>query len=259
MSEADNAVTETENSESKLTEVEQRAYEDGWRPKETWVENGGDPAQWRNAELFLALDPFYKKIEGLSRDNKGLRAGLQEMKGLFSKVKEAEYKRALEDLKLEKRAALHAGDVDGVMDADEKIDRVKSDLAANAALPTTPVVPEIHPEVQKWKERNKWYESDEDLTAWAEGKIPQLVKRGLSPEQVLTQLEKDVKEKFPSKFRNTNRDRASSVDSPTTSARGRGDSFELSADEQRIMNTIVRTGVMTKEQYIAEFKKIQNR
>ena len=34
-------------------------------------------------------------------------------------------------------------------------------------------------------------------------------------------------------------------------------SFELTDDERRVMNTFIRTGVMSKEEYISEVKKMR--
>lgn len=36
-----------------MSEVEERAADLGWTPKEAWVEKGGDPDKWRSAEKFM--------------------------------------------------------------------------------------------------------------------------------------------------------------------------------------------------------------
>jgi hypothetical protein len=74
------------------------------------------------------------------------------------------------------------------------------------------------------------------------------------PEEVLQYVTVQVKKRFPDKFVNPNRNKPGAVGTSDTNIESRG-SFQLTEDERRVMNTFVRTGIMSKEEYIAEVKK----
>jgi len=77
------------------------------------------------------------------------------------------------------------------------------------------------------------------------------------PEDVLKVVEKMVRQRFPQKFSNPNRMKPGAVSSSNTSSIKTVANFEMSEDEKRVMNTFVRTGVMSKEDYIAQLKLIR--
>ena len=82
--------------------------------------------------------------------------------------------------------------------------------------------------------------------------------KGLTPQQVLKEVEKQVKQEFPHKFRNPNKDKPNAVEG-SSSKGGKGESsISLSDDERRVMQRFVRTGVMTEKQYIDELKRVKN-
>jgi len=70
----------------------------------------------------------------------------------------------------------------------------------------------------------------------------------------LDRLDVEVRKAFPHKFSNPNRERTGNVESSTTRGTKSKDTFELNEQEQRICNTFVRDGVMTKEEYIQKAK-----
>ena len=65
-----------------------------------------------------------------------------------------------------------------------------------------------------------------------------------------------MKETFKDKFQNPNRNKPNSVEGASTPRAGK-ESFQMSEDERKVMNTFVRTGIMTKEAYIEELKKMR--
>jgi hypothetical protein len=84
-------------------------------------------------------------------------------------------------------------------------------------------------------------------------------KRNLPPDEVLRRVTEDVKKLYPDKFRNPNKDRASAVETKAgvTKPAKANDDFDLTPDENKVMNQLIRLGVVTKEQYIADLKKVR--
>lgn len=247
------------NNEPSPVEVEARAS--GWVPKE---EFHGDEHKWVDAGEFVRRAPLFQKIDLQTRELKEVKRTLDMLKQHHSQVRETEYKRALDSLKAAKREAYVDGDPDKIVELDDKIDMVKEaqrkfevEQASEAARATTPEV--IHPEFAAWTRRNPWYDASKPMRAFADALGIELRASGMSPTEVLKQVEIQVKEEFPNKFRNANRDKAASVEGAGKGGGKSSSSGEasLTEDERRIMNTFVRSKIMTKEEYIAELKKVK--
>lgn len=241
--------------------VEQEARSSGWVPKE---EFHGDENKWVDAGEFVRRAPLFQKLDLQNRELKELRKGLDALKAHHSQVRETEYKRAIADLKQQKKDALIDGQVDDIVDIDDKIDavkeaqaRFKQEQAVEAAKGSDPEV--LHPEFAAWTKRNTWYTDSKPMRAFADALGVELRAGGMAPSEVLRQVENKIKEEFPNKFRNPNRDKPGAVEAGGKGGPAKGKSGEasLSDDERRIMNSIVRTGAMTKEQYIAELNKVK--
>lgn len=260
-----NQEIEVKQDEVQVTEpdaIEVEARNSGWVPKE---EFHGDPHKWVDAGEFMRRAPLFEKIDLQTRELKELKRGLDALKQHHSQVRETEYKRALADLKAAKRDALIDGDPDKVIEIDDKLEAVKEAQkqfaaeqmveAQRAAAPDN-----VHPEFAAWTKRNSWYETSRPMKAFADALGIELRASGMAPSEVLRQVEIKVKEEFPNKFRNPNRDKPGAVEGAQPKGNANTGKFteaSLSADEKRIMNTIVRTGAITKEQYLADLKKVK--
>jgi len=241
-----------------LTPVQQEALSQGWVPKEDFE---GDPERFVDAGEFLRRGELFKKIESQSKEMKDMRKALQESAKHNSQIREIEYKRALDTLKQEKKAALNEGDADRVVEIDDRISLVKDQQKYDAQQAAAQVVPqEIHPELKSWISRNGWYETTASMRGWADARGTELAQEGKSPTEVLSTLEREVKTRFSEKFRNPNRDKAAAVETNAPRRGTKADAeFELSDVEKQVMNTLVKTGVMTKEKYIADLKAIKEK
>lgn len=260
MSDENQVVDEVVQNEPDAAEIEARAS--GWVPKD---EFHGEAHKWVDAGEFVRRAPLFQKIDLQTRELKELKRGLDALKQHHAQVRETEYKRALDDLKAAKKDAFIEGDADLIVEIDDKLEAVKDaqrkfvqEQAVEAARATAPE--NVHPEFAAWTKRNAWYETSKPMKAFADALGIELRAGGMSPTDVLKQVEIQVKEEFPNKFRNPNRDKPGAVEGASKGGGKSGSGVNeasLSDDERRIMNTFVRTGVMTKEQYIAELKKVK--
>jgi hypothetical protein len=239
-----------------LTPVQEEALNQGWVPKEDYE---GDPEKFVDAAEFLRRGELFRKIESQSKEMKELRKALNGLAQHNAKIREVEYKRALEDLKVQKKTALNEGDADKVVDIDERIDYVKEQQKIQAQQQVQDVVQsvEIHPELQSWINKNSWYESNTDMRKFAD-KYGAALAGEMSPTEVLKEVEKAVKERFKDKFRNPNRDKPGAVEGvQNRPGRSSEADYELSEVEKTVMNTLVKGGHMTKEEYIKQLKAIK--
>jgi hypothetical protein len=251
-------VESNENNEPQLTEIELRAQEAGWVPKEEYLKRpDAEEHKWVEAGEFLRRGELFKKIEDQNKQLKDVKNALAELKKLHGQVKEVEYKRALETLREQKKAALVDGDADAVIAVDDKIAAVREQMLEEKKAPAQDVNDgSEHPQFVAWKDRNNWYNTSEPMRAYADTLGVRLARSGMSQEEVLRQVEIEVKKEFPHKFQNPNQRRAGTVEAgdnrstPTSK-------FQLTAEERKTMNTFVRTGVMTEKEYIEKLKEVQ--
>jgi nicotinamidase-related amidase len=238
----------------QLTAAEQKAAEQGWVPQEEWE---GDPEQWRPAKEFLDRGELFKKIEDQNRTIKEFKRALDDLKGHHAKTRETEYKRALDTLKAQKLQALEEGDAKSVMDIDDQIDLVKDEQRKLATQVQQPQTGETNPEFVAWVDRNKWYEQNENMKIFADALGQRLAMAGKPASAVLAEVERQVREEFPHKFKNPNREKPGAVEGSTNKG-GKGNTeLQLSDEERRVMQRFVRTGVMTEKQYMEELKRVK--
>lgn len=240
--------------EVQYTEAEQRAMESGWVPKDEWQ---GDPEAWRPAKEYLDRGELFQKIETQNRTIKEVKKALDDLRAHHKSVRETEYARAIAELKAAKLEALQDNDAATVMKIDDQIDLVKGEQDKLKSQPTQTVEAEVNPVFQNWVEANKWYEKDQPMRAYADALGRELAYRGMSPEQVLKEVEKQVRTEFPNKFRNPNRDKPGAVEGSVNKGPSSKDNFVLSQEERQVMQRFVRQGVMSEQEYIAELKKVR--
>ena len=252
----DEIIPEGNAPEIEHTPTELKAIESGWVPKEDFQ---GDEHKWVEAGEFLRRGELFKKIEDQGKQLKDVRSALNEMKKLNSQIQEVEYKRALDTLKAQKKAALEDGDADAVIAADDRIDMVKEqqkEMQRQSPVAQSDEGSE-HPEFVAWTEQNNWYKSSTPMKAFADALGQELARAGNSPSEVLKKVAAEVRKEFPNKFRNPNQDKAGAVEGGS----GRGvtttGKFSLSDEERSIMNKFVRQGVMSEKEYVEQLKKVR--
>ena len=246
--------TPSNEPEVKLSAAEEKAMEQGWVPEDQW---DGDPEQWRPAKEFLDRGELFKKIEDQNRTIKEFKRALDDLKGHHAKTRETEYARALATLKQQKRAALEEGDAAAVIQLDDEIDLVKDEQNKLKQRDYQQTEVDVNPEFSSWVDKNKWYETNEPMKAYADALGRSLAVKGMSPSAVLQEVEKQVKLEFPNKFTNPNRNKPGAVEGSSNKGGKSSGEVSLSDEERRVMQRFVRTGVMTEKDYIAELRKIK--
>lgn len=263
--------------------VEQRQYSDdetkamdhGWVPKDQWK---GPEDEWIPAKVFNMRGEFFSRIARDKQTINELKQSLDALVDHNRKIEEVTYKRALEDLKREKRAALEVGDPEAVMRIDDEIDELKDSADKQkrefeqkiqvARQSTVPV------EFEQWHSDNQWYQVDAELTGYADGVGRQLAiqaqqsGRPVDWSKFYQEVSRKVRQKFPEKFETRTRKTVAAgdaVDSNEDRAANRPSSggslreSELTDDQRRIMNNILKTTNMTKKEYLDQMAKFEQR
>lgn len=235
------------------SEMEQKALEMGWRPKEEFEGNEDD---FIDAKEFVRRKPLFDKIDHTNRELKNVKKALESFKQHYSKVEEVAVQKAIAQLKAARKEALTEGDGDRFDAIDEQLQSAQTQLRQIEATKNQPVIDESepHPDFVNFQQRNSWYQNDSELTQFADKLGMGLAATGMKPQEVLAEIEKQVRGRFPNKFRNTRKDEAPDVDASRGNNSNKSDKFVLTEEETKIMNTLVRSGALTKEKYIADIK-----
>lgn len=250
----DGVQIEGEKPSSKWDEA---ARANGWVPKEEWQ---GDPEDWTDSREFVKRGELFHKISSQSSEIKELKKAIGQLSEHHQKVKETEFKRALEYLKQQKKTALEEGDADKLMAVDEAIDTLKQEKQQEEqqAKVDTKQGPSEH--FVGWVRQNQWYLKDPELRSFADDVGVGAFQRSggkIAEEDLYEMVKQRVMKAFPEKFKGAGKP-TSAVEGASGTARPvKTDSFKLSEDEEKTMRTFVRQGILTKEQYIADLKKIK--
>jgi hypothetical protein len=249
--------------EKILSDVEQKAMDMGWRPREEFA---GEDEDFVDAKEFVGRKPLFDKIESVSREAKATRKALEALQTHYTKVKETEFNRALKELKATRSQALVDGDVDRFNAIEEELEQIAEDKEkfSKEQQRIQPEDQQVHPEFAQWIARNPWYESQPHMHAFAEqvgARFQGSVRAGtMTPQQVLKEIEKAVREEFPNRFRNANKDKPGAVEGASRKGGASSSSVSdagLTDQERTIMNTLVRGGHITKEKYLADLRQIK--
>ncbi len=263
-------VVQEEVKAVELSEAEQQAYKEGWRPE---TEFDGDKSRWIPADEFMRRKPLFEKIESLKSDSYQTRKELQEVKKTLTtladhhkKVRETEYDRALADLKTQRRVALEERDGSAIDVIEEKIDGLKQEKQEFDQQIKQEVKAQVAPtpEYVDWVKENSWYHTDREMHDFADGVGASYLQGHptANPNDVFSYVTKQAKRAFPEKFGTESRSRPSRVDSGTVSegrASPKTDDLKLSPDEEEVARRFEKSGIMTRKEYAAELKKVSKR
>ena len=247
---------QTQQPEVQSDPYEDQAREQGWRPKEEWE---GDPSKWRPAKDFVERGELFGKIDSMGKELKETRKALKMLQEHHAKVRETEYNNALKELKALQKKHLEEGNSDGYLETTELLTDLKAEQKAREVVEKqVPQQQQPDPRFIAWAQENNWYQKDQEMRDFADAVGLGYAQKnpGIDPEDVLKYVTAQVKTRFKEKFVNPNRSKPSSVEGASAPAATKG-TFELSDEERKVMNTFVRTGVMSKEEFIAEVKKMR--
>lgn len=243
------------------TEIETKAMSMGWRPKDQWT---GPEEEFTDAGEFVRRQPLFDKIEYQNKKIKNVELALNQLTEHHSRVRQIEYDRAINELKSIRKDAIREGHGEEALEAEERIDALKEEFSKlppiTKAAPTT----ESTPEFQEWVKTNSWYLQDVEMMNFADSLANGYIKKSqangtiISERDIFNYVTPKVKNAYPEKFGNPNRERPSAVGVGDQNGKTvRKSSFQLSPEQEDVARSFERNGIMTREKYIAEVKKLE--
>jgi len=214
---ADEAVLEDIPTDDD-TGVDDKARELGWRPREEW---DGPTTGWMDSEEFLArndrlkkkADPIaQKEITRLETKLSEMETSLTDLTRMYTNAEKRGYDRALKDITKRQEKAVEEGDTDAFKAAQAEADELKQEMAEGKPEAKAPSTSAMYDSFVK---QNDWYNDDEEMTVYADQVAPVVARKlGIKQEtpEFYERVAEAVKRKFPDKFENPNRKRASAVE-----------------------------------------------
>ncbi len=238
-----------------VSKYDAEARTQGWVPKEEW---DGDPDDWTDSREFVKRGELFHKISNQSGELKELRKAMQGLVEHHNKVKDTEFKRALDYLKTEKKKALEDGNADQLIAVDDAIEQLKDEQSKAKTTSTQQEAKGPTPVFVDWVKQNAWYASDQDMRAFADDIGVGYYNRnpGVSEGDLYKVVKERVMKAFPEKFKGQGT-KNQSVEGTSNAAPKKSSTFKLTEEEERVCKTFVRTGALTREQYIADIKSMR--
>ena len=259
-------------------QFESEARAQGWVAAE---EFRGSESDWVDAETFVRRGKEIMPI--LRKNNEKLLKELGEAKKIAEEAREAakefrEYQKQqferktkdlegqLEQLKQAKRDAITQGDGDRAIAIDDAMDDLKEQrLEAKQDLKDAEdkakEVPQVtqDPILNNWVEKNDWFGKDTRMTGVANGLGVELRRENpnLNGQAFLDKLDEELTAMFPEKFgkkrvQNPMEGSSNGTARPSSGA-GKKSYNALPAEAKAACDKFVKQGLMTKEQYVAEY------
>jgi hypothetical protein len=245
-------------------EVVQEAVDTGWIPEDQFK---GDKSMWRDADKWV--ERGRELIPIIKTHNKTLRtevatlksAADEQSKTLKRLIKMSEsttkqaYERAKADIVQQQESAVTEGDVETF----QRLEKRKDELVP-PELPETKEEPAegvANPEYLEWHKKNDWFLTDQDMTDFANAYAARIDPKLAMPvgDRCAT-VEKKVRELFPQKFNNPNRNNPSPVDGgsvqPAPPASDGNAYADLPVDVKTVCNRNVKDGLYKNKEVWAK-------
>lgn len=96
------------------------------------------------------------------------------------------------------------------VNAEQELKRRPAPQVVNA--PQAAATPQVSQKTREWCDRNKWFGTNDDMTALAMGVHQRILKSGVAPEseEYYTMIDAEVRKRFPEEFKSNNSKRGSS-------------------------------------------------
>ena len=253
-------------------EIIDRATSMGWIPKEQFK---GDESRWRPADEYVQradelmpimksqMSKYEQKIAQQEAEITGLKTNLtaqeetaQKLVKMSEKAQKMAYERAKKDIIAQQAQAVKDGDADKWQELETQKESLERPEEIVIEKPPPPQ-PAVNPSFEQFKASNSWFDKDEDMTIYANsyGAVVKEKNPTMTYEQILGEVERKVKEVFPHKFENPNRQAPTSVDTGTpVLTTPKKQSYESLPDDAKAQcDSLVAQKILTKEQYVKDY------
>jgi len=254
--------------------VELQAREMGWTPENEYK---GDPAKYVDAGEFIRRQELFDKIHHEVNARKKIEKQLAEVTKYVKNLTDSEYNRQLAQLRAQRQMALEEQDVAAADQVNEKIVDLTAQRKVQEQTEQEEQVQESAEEIKAqnqavltdWVVKNQWFNDNMDLREMADDYAEQFALK--NPTKSLNELLVFVDQKMQKHVAKLNQEQSEEEEvEPIIQDKGKPMSkvtpartttrrpaakpkvtkADLDSTQRSIMESFVRTGVMTEQEYI---------
>jgi hypothetical protein len=244
-------------SEQREEAIKEAARAKGWTSKKDWSDSGKPIEEWVPAKEFVGRQKLFDKIHDLknqlSRQSQKNEGELSQIRKHLEQVREVEYKKAVEELRAERREAISTGDAVAADRIDDRIDDLRQEQAdKEAELKKQVVSQNVGPsqDFLEWKQTNTWFDQDSDMTqvALEIGTAHAQANPSKAHKDVLEYVTTRIKKMYPEKFTRRTVGDVEGAGAPRVTPKNSGGKGalrigDLSEDERKVYDMYVKRRV----------------
>jgi hypothetical protein len=243
-------------------EEKDRARRMGWADEDHFR---GDKSKWVDARTFLKkgeemLPVLRERLRKQDDDIKHMREELHQVVRTQGEFERTTRERVEAEFEERKRQAVEQADTDAY-DAVYQEERKWREKQATAQ-PNDQLAPRGNAILEAWKSENEWFETDPELTEFADDISGVIIAREphlKGTAKLLDKIAERTKRAFPDKFQNPRRDGSSAVEGATGPTGGRAGGRKKTyndlpqAARAKCDEYVANNWVQSKEQYVADY------
>ena len=215
---------EEEHDELELNPVEQRAWDQGWRPEDQFE---GNPDNWKTAGEYNLYGEMQEHVREAKAETRRKEAEFDSRIQSLNKLHEAQQAAAINDLKAQQRQAVEEADT-------AEFDRLQGQIDSHQTIEQAPVDPAKDPLIQAWEDKNPWVNDPDDEKGQQAIALYNIAagRTGATVSSALAYAEEQLSKLYPSETpTNPRREMPSMTEQSSARPTGRRRSKELTMDD----------------------------
>jgi len=204
-----------EEPPKELDDEELNSYGEKVRRRIQHLQKGYHEEKRKTEQAYKEREEAIRAAQAIVEENKKLKGSLNQGQNALLEQAKKTVASEMEDARRKYKEAYESGDSEALVDAQEnltavkiKLDRVNNfkpaPLQEHEVEVKIPQVssPPVDQKAEKWREKNEWFGSDDEMTSFALGLHNKLVKSGVDPasDEYYDKVNSRMRQVFPEAF-----------------------------------------------------------
>ena len=230
---AQNETEQQEDDQNELSPIEQKAFDQGWRPQE---EFNGPEENWKTPKEFIRDGEWLAQIKSLKQDQERQKQDFDDRLENTNRLHEARRQTEITKLKAEQRNAVDMADTDAYDAAGKQIAELEKESQPTAQQPAKAA------SVAEWEANNPWInDTSDERTPVAQAIWSRYAQQNPSatPEQALAHVDERISKLYSTTESNPRREQPNTTETPRKASRQKGKAItmnDLTNDERQEWN-----------------------
>ena len=237
-----NEDTDNQNEDLNLSEIEQEAYDQGWRPESEYT---GKEGNWKTPITYIVDGKYYDEMKSNHAEMKQMKVDFDQRLENSNKLHVARTAREISDLKAQQRDAVMTSDTESYDDAQKQIEKLEEAPVEVKKSQT------VDPVISEWESKNAWINDlTDERTPVAQGIWNQYIAKNptASNAQAIAHIDERMGVLYPTKNSNPRRNQQNTNETPTNRSRKSSKSLTMGDLTQEEKNDWNMFGNMFKDE-----------